>query len=146
MCECTNGWHHPRRQAACTGRLGWRVACGPRSSRHPAAGFAAPISPAHVSTPAPPARQVKSPAANTAPPAAIVAHHASRQAAQFVDARPHQPLVVNISLKAHTGKGSSLARLRAGVGITGNASMRAQCRRESRPCEGGRTRWQRYFG
>jgi hypothetical protein len=142
----TNGWHHPRHQAACPGRLGWQVACGPRSSRHPATGFTASISPAHASTPAPPARQVRNPAANTAAPSAIVAHHASRQAAQFVDARPHQPLVVNKSLKAHTREGELLARLRAGVGISGNASMRAQCRQESRPYEGGRTRWQRYFG
>jgi hypothetical protein len=103
--ERTNGWHHPRQQAACTGRLGRRGAGGPRSSRHPATGFAAPISPAYASTPAPPARQWRSPAANTAPPSAIVAHHASQQAAQFVDVRPHQPLVVNKRLKAHTREG-----------------------------------------
>ena len=103
--ERTHVGHHPRPQAACTGRLGWRVACGPRSSRHPATGFAAPIGPAHASTPAPPARQGRRHVANTAPPPAIVLHHASRQAAQFVDVGPHQPLVVNKRLKAHTREG-----------------------------------------
>jgi hypothetical protein len=122
MCGGSNGWHHPRHQAACTGRLGWRVACIPRSSRHPATGFAAPISPAHAPTPTPPARQVRSPAANTVPPSAIVAHRASRQAAQFVDARPHQPLVVNNSLKAHTREGE----------LVGEASCRSRHQRQRR--------------